>query len=94
VKRAAERIVVCVTADEKTRIARRACDAGLSMSEFFRLAATKFDPAQDVVALDWLAAQVKRGTESAIAAIDETLRYVEISNQRIAIMEAAAFPRG
>jgi hypothetical protein len=84
---AAARITVLMTAQAKTRLARRAKKAGLSLGEYFRRAATAFppsgiDPSQECLVDQWCAA-----TERASTAIDEALDFVDASNRRIAMME-------
>ncbi len=87
---ATERVPVLMSAAEKKRLARQAQRAGISLGEYLRRAAAAFSPEEDNEALDALLTQVERSTAAASAAIDDTLAYVEASNQRIAAMEAAA----
>ena len=83
-----QRIPVLVTEEEKARIAQRANNAGISMGEYMRRAAASFDTEQDEASLEAMIEQMLKATASAEAAIDDALGFVELSNQRIARMEA------
>lgn len=85
---ATERIPVLVTINEKSRIAKMAKDAGLSMGEFLRRAAASFSPSQDDAAIEAMIDQMVKTTKAANRALDEALAYVEQSNNRINAMEA------
>lgn len=87
---ATQRIPVLVTAAEKGRIAKMAKDAGLSMGEFLRRAASSFNPSEDDKLLEGMIDQMNKTTAQASAAIDEALEFVEASNKRIAAMEKKA----
>lgn len=87
---ATQRIPVLVTADEKGQIAKMAKDAGLSMGEFLRRAASSFNPSEDDKLLEGMIDQMNKTTAHASAAIDEALEFVEASNKRIAAMEKKA----
>lgn len=87
---ATQRIPVLVTAAEKGRIAKMAKDAGLSMGEFLRRAASSFNPSEDDKLLEGMIDQMNKTTAHASAAIDEALEFVEASNKRIAAMEKKA----
>jgi hypothetical protein len=80
---------VLVTPTEKKQIARMAKDAGLSMGEYFRRAATAFRPSEDEKLLEGMIDQMNKTTAQASAAIDDALAFVEASNKRIAAMEQA-----
>lgn len=84
---ASERIPVLVTADEKARIARMAKDAGLSMGEFLRRAASSFRPSEEDQVLEGMIEQMNKTSAQASAAIDKALALVDASNKRIAEME-------
>ena len=90
---ATQRIPVLVTAAEKKRIARKAREAGLSMGEYLRRAASAFSPAEEEQGLVRLIAEVEKSTAAAAAAIDDAVAYCEASDRRIAAMEAAAAAR-
>ncbi|WP_089728407.1 plasmid mobilization protein [Modicisalibacter muralis] len=79
-----ERITVFVSPEEKSRIASMAQLANVSMSELLRRAAQSFQPGQDPIVMDMLIDRMFKSTQNANRAIDETLRYVEASNQRMA----------
>ena len=83
-----ERIPVLVTPKEKTRIANKARQAGVSMGEYLRRAAAAFTPADDDELLEGMIVQMVKTTAQADAAIDDALAYVEASQARIAAMEA------
>ena len=87
---ATERIPVLVTATEKTSIARMAKDAGLSMGEFLRRAASAYRASEEDQVLEGMIDQMNKTTAEASAAIDAALALVEASNQRIAAMERKA----
>ncbi|GHU38860.1 hypothetical protein AGMMS50256_38420 [Betaproteobacteria bacterium] len=84
---ATQRIPVLVTPAEKKQIAKMAKDAGLSMGEFFRRAATAFRPSDEEKLLEGMIEQMNKTTAQASAAIDDALAFVEASNKRIAAME-------
>jgi hypothetical protein len=84
---ATERIPVLVTAAEKGFIAKMAKDAGLSMGEFLRRAASSYRSSEEDQALAGMIDQMNKTTAQAGAAIDEALVFVEASNKRIAAME-------
>lgn len=87
-----QRIPVLVTAGEKARIAAMAKSAGISMGEFLRRAAGAYRPPEDDAVLEGMIAQMLKTTQQAEQAIDETLAYVEASNQRIAALETHREP--
>jgi hypothetical protein len=87
---ATERIPVLVTATEKGQIAKMAKDAGVSMGEFLRRAASSYRPSEEDRMLDGMIDQMNKTTAQANAAIDEALAFVEASNKRIAAMERQA----
>ena len=84
---ATERIPVLVTATEKGQIAQMARDAGISMGEFLRRAASAYRPSEEDKMLDGMIDQMIKTTAQANAAIDEALAFVDASNRRIAAME-------
>ncbi len=90
---ATQRIPVLVTPAEKSQIGRMARDAGLSMGEFLRRAATAFRPSEDEKMLEGMIDQMNKTTAKASAAIDDALAFVEVSNKRIAAMERKANQR-
>jgi hypothetical protein len=83
-----ERIPVLMTTKEKTRIAKKAKEAGLSMGEYMRRAAESFHPDDDNKALEAMIDQMIKATEQAEKAIDDALAFVEASNKRIEKLEA------
>lgn len=87
---ATERIPVLVTVSEKGQIAKMAKDAGLSMGEFLRRAASSYRPSEEDKMLDGMIDQLNKTTAQANAAIDEALAFVEASNKRIVAMEQKA----
>jgi len=87
---ATERISVLVTVAEKSQIADMAKNAGLSMGEFLRRAATSYRSSDDDEILEGMINQMNKATAQAAAAIDKALAFVEASNKRIAAMERKA----
>lgn len=87
---ATERIPVLVTQTEKAQIAGMARNAGISMGEFLRRAASAYQPSEDETILLGMIEQMNRTTVQASAAIDSALALVEASNARIAAMERSA----
>jgi hypothetical protein len=87
---ATERIPVLVTVAEKSQIADMAKNAGLSMGEFLRRAATSYRSSDDDEILEGMINQMNKATAQAAAAIDKALAFVEASNKRIAAMERKA----
>jgi hypothetical protein len=87
---ATDRIPVLVTRPEKTRFAKMAKAAGVSMGEFFRRAADAYNPSEDDKLLEGMIDQMNKTTAQANAAIDKALALVEDSNRRIAKMERKA----
>ena len=85
-----ERIPVLVTAKEKSQIAVMAKNAGISMGELLRRAASSYRPSEDDRALEGMIDQMNKTTAQASAAIDKALAFVEASNKRIAAMERKA----
>lgn len=87
---ATERIPVLVTTTEKGQIAKMAKDAGLSMGEFLRRAASSYRPSEEDKVLGGMIDQMNKTTAQAGASIDAALKFVETSNKRIAAMERKA----
>ncbi len=83
-----QRIPVLVTAAEKTRIAKRAKQTGLSVGEYMRRAAASYSPSEDDSTLIAMIDQMLKATDRAENAIDDAMAFVESSNKRIARMEA------
>jgi acyl-CoA reductase-like NAD-dependent aldehyde dehydrogenase len=82
-----ERIPVLVTKAEKTKIAKQAKTAGVSVSEYLRRAAASYNPSEDEEALSAMIDQMLKATERAEAAIDDAIDFVAESNKRIEKME-------
>ena len=85
---ATARVPVLMTETEKTRLVKRAKQAGLSTGEYMRRAAAAFRPDEEDEVLEGLINQMAQATERAEQAIDDALTFVVASNQRIAAMEA------
>ncbi len=85
---ATARIPVLMTEAEKSRIVKKAREAGISTTEYMRRAARSFNVADNSDALEAMIDQVLEATERANRAIEETLDFVAASNQRIAEMES------
>ena len=85
-----KRLSVLVTSSEKSQIRKRAKEAGLPLSEFIRVAAKYYVPAEkieEVVALNFMIDEMNKATERAEKAIDEMIQYVDASNRRISKLE-------
>lgn len=80
-------ITVHVTAKEKRQIARMAKDAGISLEEFIRRAATSYIPLEKGAMLEKITELLNKSTAQADTAIDDVLAYIEASNMRIGAME-------
>jgi len=87
---ATTRIPVLVTPSEKEEIARMAKAAGLSMGEYLRRAAASYRAADDEQMLDGMIEQMIKTTAAASDAIDDALKFVAASDERIETMEAQA----
>ena len=83
-----ERIPVLVSVKEKHQIAKMAKEAGLSMGEYLRRAASSFRASGDDQVLEGMIEQMLKSTVQASAAIDDALTFVAASNRRIAKLEA------
>jgi hypothetical protein len=79
-----------MTKDEKKRVVAKANERGVSVGEYLRRAADGYRSETDEELLEAMINEMNQATENAEKAIDETLRFVEESNQRIAQMEAKA----
>ena len=85
-----KRLSVLVTSSEKSQIRKRAKEAGLPLSEFIRVAAKYYVPAEkieDIMALNFMIDEMNKATERAEKAIDEMIKYVNASNRRISKLE-------
>jgi hypothetical protein len=83
---ATDRIVVQVTAIQKTAIARTARRLGVTVSELMRQAAQGFMPAEDETEILALIKRVNASSKQANDALDDALSFVAQSNQRIQAM--------
>lgn len=91
---ATARIPVQVTPGEKARIARRAKALGLSVGEFARRAMAGFPTESvDTADLEQLLERVKASSARASRAMDDALRFVARSQQRIERLESARTER-
>ena len=90
---ATDRIVVQVTPRQKQRILKQASEAGLNISEFMRQAAEEYRHELANPALEELLDRIKQIAQESIVMMEETRRFVDESNQRIAQMEAEARKR-
>jgi len=87
---AIERIVVQATAKEKRAITAKARKLGIPIAELMRRGAAAYDSTAESDELGVLADQAKAAADRAGRSIDEALRFIEVSNRRIAAMEASA----
>jgi hypothetical protein len=91
---AVERIVVQATAQEKKAIVAKAKKLGLPISELMRRGASAYESAEADEELGALADAARAAADRASASIDETLAFIEASNERIAALERKAAPKG
>ena len=74
---ATERIPVLVTSKEKNKIAAMAKNAGISMGELLRRAASSYRPSEEDRVLEGMIDQMNKTTSQANAAIDKALAFVD-----------------
>jgi len=86
---ATKRILVLLTREQKTRLAKRAKAANLTMGEFVRRTAEAYQPDADEKALGKLIDQVKETADQATRSVEAALARVAESQKRIADMESA-----
>lgn len=91
-----EQIPILVTAAEKALFDRKAKSCGLSISEFARVAMDRFDPvgAGEQTALDGMITPIRRGTDEAVAAVENALAFCAASNERLNKLDAWMRERG
>ena len=82
-------VPVLMSSAQKSRLARKAKAAGLTMGELLRQGGERFTPGEDLAILDHLAKDVIRTTNKTIRSIDKTLSVVAESEARIAAMTKA-----
>ncbi len=87
---AVQRIVVQATAQDKKAIVGKARRLAMPISELMRRGAFAYESSESDAGLVTLAEAAGAAAESAGNAIDEALAFIEASNQRIAVLEAAA----
>ena len=87
---ATQRIVVQTTALDKRAIVAKAKKLDIPISELMRRGAFAYQSDESDDALSALADAAKGAAERSAAAIDDALDFIELSNKRIATMEAKA----
>lgn len=87
---AVKRIVVQATVEEKKAITAKAKKLDLPISELMRRGAFAYQSSENNDELAALADAAKGAADRAGSAIDESLKFIEASNKRIAAMEAKA----
>jgi hypothetical protein len=87
---ATERIIVMASAQEKKDIVAKARGLGVPIAELMRRGAFAYQSDEGQETLMELADAAKLAAERACKSIDETKRYVDESNKRIAAMEQKA----
>lgn len=87
---AVQRIVVQATAQDKKAIAAKAKRLALPISELMRRGAFAYESSESDAELATMADAAKAAADRAGQAIDDSLSFIEESNQRIASMEAKA----
>ncbi len=88
-----KRIVVQVTPRQKQEIVLIAKRMGLNISELMRQAARKFQSVSEQKGIESLLNQVHLSTIEAKQALDETLAFVNDSNQRMEAMKGNNYER-
>ena len=84
---ATARVPVLMSPMEKNLFAEKAQQAGISLGELFRRAATSYQTRENDTLLEGMIIQMQKSTAQAENAIDDALAFVEKSNRRIAQME-------
>ncbi len=87
---ATQRIVVQTTTLDKRAIVAKAKKLDIPISELMRRGAFAYQSDESDDALSALADAAKGAAERSAAAIDDALDFIELSNKRIAAMEAKA----
>ena len=87
---ATQRIVVQTTTLDKRAIVAKAKKLDIPISELMRRGAFAYQSDESDDALSALADAAKGAAERSAAAIDDALDFIELSNRRIAAMEAKA----
>ena len=87
---AVKRIVVKVTAEDKRVIAAKARRLQMPVATLMRRAVIAYSPCAGDAELFALAHAAMSAADRAGAAIDDSLIFIQESNQRIAAMEAQA----
>ena len=90
---AVERIVVQTTAQDKKAIAAKAKRLEMPVAELMRRGAFAYESGAADEGLGALADAANQAAQRAGAAIDDALDFIAASNQRIALMDAAAAAR-
>jgi hypothetical protein len=87
---ATQRIVVQTTTLDKRAIVAKAKKLDIPISELMRRGAFAYQSDESDDALSALADAAKGAADRSAAAIDDALDFIELSNKRIATMEAKA----
>lgn len=87
---AVERIVVQATALDKKAIAAKAKKLDLPISELMRRGAFAYRSSESDAEMEALAVAATGAAQRAGEAIDNALSFIDVSNKRIAAMEAKA----
>ncbi len=87
---ATERIVLQATPKEKQAISAKAKRFGISTGELLRRAAAAYTSPNEDAELGVLADAALAAANRMSASIDEVDAFIEVSNKRIAAMEATA----
>jgi len=87
---ATKRIHMLVTPTEKQKIAKKAAQAGISIGTFLKQAAAAYRSTEDDQILEWMIDQMTHSANRSIVAMNETLAFVDASNNRIASYEKNA----
>jgi hypothetical protein len=84
---ATERVPILMTPMQKSKVTSKAKEAGLAISEYIRRAIDSYRPIEDDKALEAMIDQMNIATENAEKSIDNVIKFVANSNNRISKME-------
>lgn len=87
---AVDGVVVQIAPEDKRRIAAKAKNLDMSLSELMRRAAFAYTTKEDDAVLGMSAEAVKKSANSSAASIADTMSFIKESNLRVAAMGRAA----
>ena len=84
-----EKLLVYVTPEEKRLLQINARMSGVSVSQYIIRATTNYQKTMNESAfIETMIDQMNEATDKAMAAVDDTLKFVDESNKRISLMES------